>query len=374
MDIDISDEQRMLQATTRRFLEDEDPMSSIRSHADGGRAFSVDYWKRAAQLGWTSMLMPESEEAPSNPKAILDLAIVAEEAGRALEGGPLIACNVVVDALVKEASAGKRDEILRGIADGTTIATWAFAEGAEGWSVSDISLRAELDGDSYVLRGTKSSGEAADVADVFLVTVKIGDEIAQLLIPRETSGVEVMSLPTLDISRTYGDVIFDGARIPTSARIGGPGGTEAQVENQLLLALTLQCAEMVGTLDKVFSWTLDYMQDRYAFGRPIGSYQALKHRVADHKVWLEAGLGLSSGLTWAYANGDPDAMELACVAKSHIGDESIKIISDCAQMFGGIAITWEHDLHLYLRRATVDRTLYGSPPQLRERLCRLLGV
>lgn len=127
-------------------------------------------------------------------------------------------------------------------------------------------------------------------------------------------------------------------------------------------------------LDKAFNWTLEYMKERYAFGRPIASYQALKHRVADHKVWIEVALGLSTGLTRAVASGDPDAPELACVAKSLIGDQSVAVISDCAQIFGGISMTWEHDLHLYLRRATVNRVLYGSPTQLRERLCSLVGV
>jgi alkylation response protein AidB-like acyl-CoA dehydrogenase len=169
-------------------------------------------------------------------------------------------------------------------------------------------------------------------------------------------------------------VSFRDVRVPRSARLGDGNSSDSQVRHQQLLTLTLQCAEMAGMLEKVFSWTLEFMQDRYAFGRPIASYQSLKHRVADHKVWIEAALGLSTGLTEAYAADDPDAMELACVAKSHIGDQSVSIISDCAQIFGGISMTWEHDLHLYLRRATVNRSLYGSPPQLRERLCELVGV
>jgi alkylation response protein AidB-like acyl-CoA dehydrogenase len=158
-------------------------------------------------------------------------------------------------------------------------------------------------------------------------------------------------------------------------RLGADRGDAAPfVEDQWLLATTLQCAEMAGMLEKVFNWTLEYMKERYAFGRPIASYQALKHRMADHKVWIEAALGLSTGLTRAVASGDPAANEIACVAKSIIGDHSVEIVSDCAQMFGGISMTWEHDLHLYLRRATVNRVLYGSPTQLRERLCSLVEV
>jgi alkylation response protein AidB-like acyl-CoA dehydrogenase len=203
----------------------------------------------------------------------------------------------------------------------------------------------------------------------------VDDELAQFLVPRDAAGVAITRLEALDLSRDFGDVSFRDVRVGKAFRLGSPGDSaEGAVERQWLLAITLQCAQMAGMLDRVFNLTIDYAQDRYAFGRPIASYQALKHRLADHKVWLEAALGLSTGLTEAFANGDPGVVELACVAKAHVGDRSVEIISDCAQIFGGISMTWEHDLHLYLRRATVDRVLYGSPTQLRERLCQLVGL
>jgi alkylation response protein AidB-like acyl-CoA dehydrogenase len=187
--------------------------------------------------------------------------------------------------------------------------------------------------------------------------------------------VTVTKLEALDLSRDFADVSFRDVRISTSSRVGARGEpANDAVEQQWLLAITLQCAQMAGMLEHVLNWTIEYAQDRYAFGRPIASYQALKHRLADHKVWVEAALGLSTGLTESFANGDAGTLELACVAKAHVGDRSTEIISDCAQIFGGISMTWEHDLHLYLRRATVDRVLYGSPTQLRERLCELVGL
>jgi alkylation response protein AidB-like acyl-CoA dehydrogenase len=232
-----------------------------------------------------------------------------------------------------------------------------------------------VDGDNYVLNGQKSTVVASTSADYFLVTAFVDDELAQFVVPRDAPGVSITRLDALDLSRDFGDVSFHNVRVQKSWRLGSPGvPANDAVERQWLLAITLQCAQMAGMLDRVFNVTIDYAQDRYAFGRPIASYQALKHRLADHKVWLEAALGLSTGLTEAFATGDPEVAQLACVAKAHVGDRSVEIISDCAQIFGGISMTWEHDLHLYLRRATVDRVLYGSPTQLRERLCQLVGL
>ena len=374
MDIELSDEQMMLQATTRRFLKEEALTTSVRERAGVGRAFSTDYWIRAASLGWTSMLISDEGTACSSSKPVMELAIVAEEAGRALQSGPLLHCNVVVDTLVRDGSSESQTAFLPGLSDGTLTASWAFAEDPDSWDISDVRMRAEQVGVEYILNGVKTSVESADTADIFLVTANSEDDLVQFVVPRDTEGVSIEMLPTLDLSRSFGEISFNDVHLTSTARIGDNASTSEMVQHQLLLALTLQCAEMVGLLDQVFSWTLQYMQDRYAFGRPIGSYQSLKHRVADHKVWLEAALGLSSSLTKAFATNDPSATELAYAAKAHIGDQSMKILSDCAQIFGGISMTWEHDLHLYLRRATVDRTLFGSPEQMRERMCLLVDL
>jgi alkylation response protein AidB-like acyl-CoA dehydrogenase len=174
--------------------------------------------------------------------------------------------------------------------------------------------------------------------------------------------------------RRFGTTTFDRVTLPTSAVVGEIGGAAAQVERQLQLALVLQCAEIVGLLDRVFEFTLEYMHDRYAFGRPIASYQALKHRIADMLLWLESAKGTTDAAIAAVDERADDASRLASVAKSYVAEKAMTIIQECNQFHGGISQTWEHDLHLYLRRATVDRALYGTPEQHRERLCVLLGI
>src|SRR5262249_52750183 len=140
------------------------------------------------------------------------------------------------------------------------------------------------------------------------------------------------------------------------------------------LALAVQCAEMVGAIDRVFEFTVQWAFDRYSFGRPLASYQALKHRFADMKMWLEACHGTATAAARAVDGGAADASELVSVAKAYIGDQAPELVQDCVQLHGGIGITWEHDIHLYLRRVTQDRSLYGAPAQHRDRVAALLGM
>jgi alkylation response protein AidB-like acyl-CoA dehydrogenase len=156
--------------------------------------------------------------------------------------------------------------------------------------------------------------------------------------------------------------------------MGSVGAAAPHVERQLQVALALQNAETVGATSRVFGFTLEYAKDRVAFGRPIGSYQALKHRLADMKTWLEACLATSTASANAVAAEAPNAAELVSVAKAYIADRSPAIIQECVQLHGGMGVTWEHDLHLYLRRVTQNAALYGSARQHRARIAALLGM
>jgi alkylation response protein AidB-like acyl-CoA dehydrogenase len=168
-------------------------------------------------------------------------------------------------------------------------------------------------------------------------------------------------------------VQLNGAQVPAAARVGETTADDA-VDSQLCAAIAIQSAETVGLMSHVFDITIDWVGQRIAFGRPIGSYQALKHRLAEHRLWLEAAAGLVEGLTVALDSDDLEASQLASVTKAHVGAAAISLIQDAIQMHGGIGVTWEHDLHLYLRRATANHALYGTPAEHRERLCRLAGV
>ena len=375
MDIELSDEQRFLQETVRKFLEHEAPLSAVRQRAAAGEPpLAPGYWSRAAELGVAAMLVPEEYGGAGSDEPVLDLVIVAEEMGRQIAPGPLLPGSVVADTLAQTGTQQQKEEYLPQLAEGSLLATWAVGEAPDSWDPAEANTSAGRDGDDWVLSGEKSSVEAADVAGVFLVTARTDGGMAQFLVPRDSPGLTVRMLPQYDLGRLFGDVTLRDVRVSASAAVGEPGAIEKSLARQYQLALTLQAAETVGLLERIFDVTLDYVRSRYTFGRPLASYQALKHRIADHKLWMEASLGLSTALARAFAAGDDNCAQLASVTKAHIGDQSLTIISDCGQLFGGIGMTWEHDLHLHLRRATANKFLYGSPAQHRERLCRLIGL
>jgi alkylation response protein AidB-like acyl-CoA dehydrogenase len=375
VEIELSDEQRFLQETVRKFLEHEAPLSATRERAAAGEPpFASGYWPRAAELGAAGMLVPEEYGGPGADQPVLDLVVVAEEMGRAIAPGPLLPVSVVADTLARAGTDEQKEQYLPRLAEGSLIAAWAVGEAPDVWQPGRAAATARRDGGDWVLSGEKASVEAGDVADVFLVTARADNEGAQFLVPRDAPGLAVQTLPQYDLGRRFADITLGEVRVPAQAMIGEPGRVDEDLERQYLLALTLQAAETVGLLERIFELTLDYVKDRYTFGRPLASYQALKHRIADHKLWLEAALGLSTALARAFATEDEGCRQLASVTKAHVGDQSLTIISDCGQLFGGIAMTWEHDLHLYLRRATANKFLYGSPTQHRERLCQLIGL
>jgi alkylation response protein AidB-like acyl-CoA dehydrogenase len=219
-----------------------------------------------------------------------------------------------------------------------------------------------------VLDGRASLVEAGAQAAHLLVTVADEEGVGLALVAADGPGVAVEPLDGLDLVRRFATVTFDGA---AAEPLGGPD----DVERALQVACALQCAEVVGAVGAVFATTLEYLGDRYSFGRPLASYQALKHRVADDDMALEACRATATAATRAVAAEAPDAGELVSAAKHWIGRHASEIVQDCVQLHGGIGVTWEHDLHLYLRRVTVDRATYGTPEDHGERLAtRLLGA
>jgi alkylation response protein AidB-like acyl-CoA dehydrogenase len=193
--------------------------------------------------------------------------------------------------------------------------------------------------------------------------------VVQLLVPVTTPGVTITPLAGLDLVRRHAAVTFAQAHVPRDAAVG------EDVEHSLQLACVLQCAETCGVIDVVFAMTVEYLGDRYSFGRPLSSYQALKHRLADDKVVLEACHAAAGAAARAVASSSTQAAELVSVAKHWIGPRATELIQDAVQLHGGIGVTWEHDLHLYLRRATVNRVLHGTPEWHADRIAgALLGA
>jgi alkylation response protein AidB-like acyl-CoA dehydrogenase len=373
MDLQLSDEQVALVETTRKFLDRAMPSSEVHAMAADQRPMPLDYWKQAADLGWTSMLVPEPLGGGSlSGRPVADLALVAEEIGAHAAPGPLGAVNAAVASIARSGTP-EQQEILRSVALGSTILVWAHAESNASWDGHPDSVVAERRGAHYVLNGAKVGVECGPEADYFLLPALSDAGPTQFLLPARTPGLRCHPQMSLDPTRRFGRLKLDDVSLPDSAIVGTDGGAAEDLSRALLVILALQCADTVGATARTFELAMDWVRDRYAFGRQIGSYQALKHRLADHKLWLEVSLAASVGLTAAVADEDPDASRLAGAAKAMIAETSLRIIQDCIQIFGGIGVTWDHDAHLFLRRATTNFGLAGTASQHRERLCALVA-
>ena len=211
------------------------------------------------------------------------------------------------------------------------------------------------------------------MADWFLVTADTREGRSQFLVGADTPGVTVRPLAGHDITQRFASVTFDHVPLSPLSRVGS-GDAHDQVERQLQLACVLTTAETVGALDALFEMTCAYALDRTAFGRPIGSFQAVKHQLADMSLALECGKAIAAEAVRGVQELRENAGEIASMGKAWVGDTGIDISQGCFQVFGGIAYTWEHDLHLYLRRVAMNSLLFGQPDWHRERICRIHGI
>jgi alkylation response protein AidB-like acyl-CoA dehydrogenase len=253
------------------------------------------------------------------------------------------------------------------------VATWCLGAPAGGIDPGGR-VEAVSAGAGVVLDGITGPVEAAGEADLFLVTATTAEGLAQFVVPAAAAGVSVKEANSFDLVRRFAQVQFDQVVVGPDAVLGEQGAGPTDVEHQLQTVVVLQCAEMVGAMDRVFGFTVEYASDRYSFGRPLASYQALKHRFADMKVWLEASLATATAAARAVDSESKHAPELISVAKAYIGERGPAMLQDCVQLHGGIGVTWDHDLHLYLRRVVVDRTQWGTPRDHRERVAVAMGM
>ncbi|HLG67352.1 MAG TPA: acyl-CoA dehydrogenase, partial [Acidimicrobiales bacterium] len=302
-----------------------------------------------------------------------DLALVAQVLGRHVFPGPVLPTNLVAAAVARAGSPEQRAEHLPAIASGEVIATWACALAGDRCSYDAIAVLATVEAGTVVLDGTVAPVQDAHVANLLLVTARSEGGLVNVLVPAAADGVTVVPLRSLDLARRFAEVRFERVRVPASAVLGDAARAADDVDAIFDLAVALQSAETVGTADRLFAMTLQYAKDRKAFGRPIGSFQALKHRLADMALWLESSRATAAAAVTAVQLGARSA-EATSVAKSYIGEHAPLIARDCLQLHGGIGYTWEHDLHLYLRRIESNRALYGSPAAHLDRLAGLLGL
>jgi alkylation response protein AidB-like acyl-CoA dehydrogenase len=359
-----SPEKILFASTTQAFLQKEASLRRVRELHAAGLSFDPAWWQRAAELGWTALLVPEDLGGGSvSGSGVEDLAMVAEQLGKTVAPGPLYPVSVVLSALVDCADSQSHADTIEALVSGETVATWAVSEPGRGWAPLDATVTATETDAGFRIDGTKDRVEAGAQSAVLLVVARCGDEIRQFLVPTDAPGVDVTPQQSVDLVKQYARVRFDGVVVDRSAAVGAAAETPGLIDRQSQIAQVLQCAEVVGILQTVFDFTTAWALDRHTFGRPLASYQALKHGFADMKLWLEACRATTAAAVADVAARAPQAGLSASIAKSYVGEMAGRIVQACVQMHGGIGVTWEHDLHLYLRRVTLYRSMFGTPEE-----------
>lgn len=373
MQFQLTDDQRLLVETTRRFLADTSSIAATRRLADTDDGFSRDWWQRGADLGWTSLLAPEAlGGARADDTSLADLAEVAVERGRCVAPGPFATVNAAVDALSSaEHPSPELTALLDAAIAGRRIVTLAAEERGAGWPVTRLesatTLVADADGDGLVLNGAKVLVEAAGAQSLLVLAAGATGPVL-VAVDADAPGVEIARRESVDLVRRFADVSFRDVAVADWAVVTSD---RRAIERALDVATLLQLAETVGVLDRVLEFTKEWAFDRYTFGRQLASYQEIKHRFADMTLWLEASKATVVAAAKALGARAGDAGELVSVAASYVDDHGPELVQDCVQIHGGIGVTWEHDIHLYLRRATVNALTFGTTRDHRERLAAL---
>jgi alkylation response protein AidB-like acyl-CoA dehydrogenase len=359
-----SPEKILFASTTQAFLQKEVPLGRVRELHAAGVSFDPAWWRRAAELGWTGLLVPEKLGGGSvSGDGVADLAMVAEQLGKTVAPGPLYPVSTVLAALVECGEAASHAALIESLVSGETVASWAVYEPGRGWTPHESSVTATPTDSGYRIEGVKDRVEAGAQSGLLLVAAQADDGMRQFLVPTDATGVRIEPQQSIDLVKQYARVHFDGVDVEHGAAVGSAAETTGLIDRQSQIAQVLQCAEVVGILQTVFDFTVQWAFDRHTFGRPLASYQALKHRFADMKMWLEACRATTAAAVAAVGARSADAGLSASIAKSYVGEMAPEIVQGCVQMHGGIGVTWEHDLHLYLRRVALYRSMFGTPEE-----------
>jgi alkylation response protein AidB-like acyl-CoA dehydrogenase len=366
MDFQNSDEQVMLRDGARRFLDEQCSTDRVREVMESPRGYDADLWKKMAEQGWTSMHIPEKYGGAGFSFA--ETAILLHEMGRSLAPVPFLSSVVLAaEAILRAGSEDQKTRWLPGIASGDVIATLAVAEPGLGWREEGVATVASPAGNGYELSGTKAFVTDAPVARLFIVAARDDDGVG--LYSTSVEAVAVEPVVSLDSTRPLGTVTLTGA--PAEHLVAGSWET---VEHVFDVAAVGLAAEQVGGIERVLEMAVQYAKDRKQFGRAIGSFQAIKHMCADMLVSLESARSAAGFAVWALATGSDEVSLAAPLAKAYCSEAYFKVAADNIQLHGGIGFTWEHDAHLYFKRAKSTELLLGSPAGQRELLANRLGL
>jgi alkylation response protein AidB-like acyl-CoA dehydrogenase len=367
VDFELSDEQTMLRDASRSLLSDHSASGDVRSLIDTDIDVDPKFWQLATELGWSGLALPE--EYGGSEQGLTELAVIAEEIGRAVGRGPFLPSVIAGLAVTRAATGAVKSEVLPHLAEGSASAAVALDEPRRRWSSGDVRSTATREPDgSFRLTARKTAVQDAGSARWIVVSAELPGETALFLVGRESTGVSVRRQSVLDVTRSLYEVVLDDVTVPAGELIGGADLAQRLYDDGAVLT----CADALGAGERLLAMTVEYAKVRVQFGRAIGSFQAVKHKCATMRMQLQGARAATYYAAMAADAGAPDASRAASVAKAYVSEAMSALAGEALQVHGGIGFTWEHDLHLYLRRIKVDEVLFGDPRTHQERLCALL--
>jgi alkylation response protein AidB-like acyl-CoA dehydrogenase len=378
MDFGFSEEQEMLRSSARDFLAKEAPMTYVRKMMEDDRGYTDELWRKMAGLGWMGLVLPE--EFGGSGLDFVDMVVVLEEMGRAVLPGPFFSTVILAGIAIAEGgSAKQKAAYLPKIADGSLKATLAQLEPSARWDADGIELTAKTEGGGYTLDGTKLFVPDANVADLFVVAgrapgSKGAEGVSLFLVDAKTAGVSVTMLKTMDQTRKLGEVTLKGVKVGSDALLGTAGGGWKLLERVAHRGKVGLAAEMCGGAQKVLEMSVEYAKVREQFGKPIGSFQAIQHKCANMLVEVESSKSITYYAAWAVANDVAEAPLAAAMAKAYTSDAYRHTAGEGIQIHGGIGFTWEHDMHIFFKRAKSSEVTYGDATWNREIVARLIDL
>lgn len=376
MDFSLSEEQELLQRTAREFLERECPTTFVREVIKDKDGFSRELHRKMAELGWMGLLIPEASGGLG--LKMLDMVLLLEEMGRAALPGPFLFSSVLATlALIQGGTGAQKKTWLPRLTSGEGVGTVALLEASDRLDPAGVTTRVKKTRDGYRLSGTKEFVPYAQVADFFIAPFRAsgrGEEgISLFLIERESPDIAIKPLEIFDLTRRSYEVAFNDVLVPKEALLGGEGKGWKMFARLLDAGCVALAADSLGGAQKALEMAVEYSKVRTQFGRPIGSFQALKHMAAEMVGEIEPARALVWYAAHVFDARPPEAPRAASLAKARLSDVYSRTTNRAVQMHGGIGFTWEHDMHFWFKRAKWNEYAFGDATFHCEQLAQLEG-
>ena len=371
MNFAFSEEQEELRKMVRSFLEAKSSETAVREQMETEKGYDAAVWSQmAGEMALQGLAIPE--EFGGQGFSFIELGVVLEEMGRALLCAPYFSSVVLAaNALLQSGDEAAKKAYLPGIASGETLATLATTEPSGRWDEAGITIEAKGSGSDFTITGTKSFVLDGHTASLIIVAARTAKGVSLFAVEGNAKGLTRTALSTMDQTRKQAKLEFNGTPAKLIGAEGAGGAILSKVNDLAVVALA---AEQVGGAHKVLEMAVQYAKDRIQFGRPIGSFQAIKHKCADMLLEVESAKSAAYYGMWCAAEMNEELPSVASLAKAYCSEAYFHAAAENIQIHGGIGFTWEHPAHLYFKRAKSSELIFGDPTYHRELLAQRIGI